>query len=86
VASEPQTTKHQAEREFGFIVGGVFAALAAWWLLRGKFQFIAPGLLAAGIALVLLAIVFPKALRMPNRLWMMLADVLSFVMTRVILA
>jgi len=67
-------------------VGGIFAALSGWWLYRAKFQLVAPGLFAVGAILVLLAAVFPRALVIPNRLWMGLAGVLSFVMTRVILA
>jgi hypothetical protein len=67
-------------------VGGIFAALSGWWLYRGRFQLVAPGLLAVGTILVVLAAVFPKALVIPNRLWMKLAEALSFVSTRVILA
>lgn len=74
------------ERDFGFIVGGIIAALSGWWLYRGKLQLVAPGLLAVGAILILLAAVFPRALVIPNRLWMKLAEALSFVSTRVILA
>jgi len=38
-----------------------------------------------GAALVLLALVFPRALMYPNKAWMKLAEALAFVMTRVIL-
>lgn len=77
---------YQVERNFGLIVGGVFAALGAWWLFRGKFQTAAPWVLALGAALVISALVFPKLLVIPNRLWMGLAEALSFVTTRIILA
>ncbi len=74
------------ERNFGLVVGGVFAALGGWWLWRGKFPSLAPFALGLGAALVLLGLVYPRALVIPNRLWMGLAEALSFVMTRVILA
>ena len=77
---------YKTERNFGLIVGGVFAALGTWWLFRGKFHTIAPWVLALGAVLVISGLVFPKLLVVPNRLWMGLAEVLSFVMTRIILA
>lgn len=49
-------------------------------------QLVAPYLLAVGAALVLSGLIIPRALVWPNRLWMGLAEALSFVMTRVILA
>ena len=36
--------------------------------------------------LVLLGLVFPRALVLPNKAWMALAEALSFVSTRIILA
>jgi hypothetical protein len=77
---------HQAERNFGFIVGGAFCALGAWWLYRGKFQTFSALMIVLGAALVITALVYPKLLVLPNRAWMALAEALSFVMTRVILA
>ena len=77
---------YQNERSFGLIVGGVFVALASWWLLRGKFQTVAPWVLALGALMVASALVFPRLLVLPNRFWMGLAEVLSFIMTRMILA
>ena len=76
----------RAEREFGLIVGGVLLLLSAWWLYRGKFQGVSPITLPFGAALVLLGLVFPKALVWPNKAWLALAEVLSFVTTRIILA
>ena len=75
----------RVEREFGLIVGGVFLLLGIWWIYRGKFTDVAQGLLLLGAALVLLGLIFPRALIYPNRAWMKLADVLAFVMTRIIL-
>lgn len=76
---------YQVERNFGTIVGAVFVVLATWWLFRGKFHTVAPWVLALGAVLVVSGLVFPKLLVIPNRLWMSLAEVLSFVMTRIIL-
>ncbi len=77
---------HRAERDFGLVVGTVFALLGAWWLYRGKFEWAAPVLLCVGAVLVLLGLVFPRALVLPNRVWTALASLLGYVMTRVILA
>ncbi len=73
------------EREFGLIVGGVFVLLSGWWLYRGKFSNAAHITLPLGSLLVLLGLLWPKALIWPNRGWMLLAEGLSFVTTRIIL-
>ena len=74
------------EREFGLVVGGLSILLGTWWLYRGKFHSLAQVSLAIGGVLFLLGLLFPKALVLPNKAWMALAEVMSFVMTRVILA
>lgn len=76
----------QAEREFGLIVGGVLVLLSAWWMYRGKFPSVAHITLPLGAVLVLLGLVLPRVLVWPNKAWMALAEVLSFVSTRIILA
>ncbi len=76
----------RAEREFGLVVGGVFVLLSAWWLYRGKFSSVSHVTLPLGTLLVLIGLVYPRALVWPNRAWMKLAEGLSFVSTRVILA
>jgi hypothetical protein len=75
----------RVEREFGFIVGGVLVLLSAWWLYRGKFHGLAPYTMSIGGLLIFLGLVFPRALVWPNRAWMALAEVLSYVTTRIIL-
>lgn len=77
---------HRAEREFGFIVGGVLILLSAWWIYRGKFASVAQVTLPLGGVLVLLGLAFPRALVYPNKAWMTLAEALAFVSTRIILA
>ena len=76
----------RAEREFGLIVGGVFVLLGLWWLYRGKFATAAYVLSAAGSALVLCGLVFPRLLTVPRRFWMKLAEGMSFISSRIILA
>ena len=63
----------RAEREFGLLVGVVFALLGSWWLLP------------LGALLVFFGLIWPRALLWPNRAWMSLAAGLSFVTTRMIL-
>jgi hypothetical protein len=76
----------QAEREFGLIVGGVLVLLAAWWLYRGKFGYARLIFFTVGSLLVALAVVWRRSLVLPNRAWMALALVLSYLSTRAILA
>jgi hypothetical protein len=75
----------RAEREFGLIVGGIFVLLACWWLYRGKFIHAAYIMLPLGSILVLFGMLFPRTLVLPKRAWMLLAEALSFVTTRIIL-
>jgi len=76
----------RAEREFGLVVGGVLTLLSLWWLYRGKFPFVSRVGLPLGALLLLLAVIWPRALVLPNRVWMALAEILSFISTRIILA
>ncbi|HYW71017.1 MAG TPA: SxtJ family membrane protein [Pyrinomonadaceae bacterium] len=87
--SPNQPTKrktYRAEREFGLIVGGVFILLSLWWMYRGKFHAITPVTVPLGTVLVALGLVVPRALVIPNKAWMTMAEGLSFVTTRIILA
>jgi hypothetical protein len=74
------------EREFGLVVGGVLVLLSSWWLYRGKFGNVAHLTLPVSLVLVLLGLFVPQVLVWPNRAWMQLAEALSFVTTRIILA
>ncbi len=73
------------EREFGLVVGGVLVLLSGWWLYRGKFVSAAHITLPLGGLLIVLGLVIPRVLVWPNRGWMLLAEGLSFVTTRIIL-
>jgi hypothetical protein len=79
------TTSLRAEREFGLVVGGVFVLLGGWWLYRGKFTTAADVMLPLGVLLMLFGLIWPRALALPNRAWMLLAEGLSYVTTRIIL-
>ena len=86
--SKPSTPSRRlrAEREFGLLVGAIFALFGGWWLYRGKFHVTAEVFLAGGALLVLLGALAPRALVWPHRLWMGFAEKLGAVMTVVILA
>ncbi len=78
----------KALRSFGLLVGAVLLGLGGLMLWRRGF---APdaGVLAASVVgglLMLLGLTFPRVLRPLYRVWMALAFVLGFVMTRVLLA
>ena len=76
----------RVEREFGLIVGGAFTLLGSWWTYRGKFLSIAQVAIPFGILLVLLGLIAPRVLVYPNKAWMKLAEGMSYVSTRIILA
>ena len=67
-------------------MGGVLLLLSAWWLYRGKFQTVSYITLPVGAMLVLLGLIAPYVLVLPNKAWMAFAESLSFVTTRIILA
>jgi hypothetical protein len=73
-------------REFGLLVGAVFAALGLWWIYRVKFQTLSYVFVTIGALLIIAGALAPNLLRAVHRAWMGLAEGLSFVMTRVILA
>jgi hypothetical protein len=76
-------TKQQL-RSFGFIVGGIFAAIALWPLvIRGD----EPRwwAVAAAVLLIVPAVVYPRSLAWIYRGWMALGFVLGWINTRIIL-
>lgn len=75
----------RVEKEFGLIVGGIFLLLGSWWIYRGRFGTVAQVMAVVGAVLILFALLWPRALVMPNRAWMLLAQALSYVTTPIIL-
>ncbi len=81
-------TSKKALRSFGWVVGGVLLVIAAvvWW--RNDFAVTTAVAVLGGIggALVVLGLTVPVVLKPVYRVWMALAVVLGFIMTRVILS
>ncbi len=71
-------------REFGFVVGGVSAALGVVLGWRGRAHY--PYFLYPGLVLVLLGAVVPAVLKPLQKAWMSLAVLMGWVMTRVLLS
>ena len=77
----------KALRSFGYVVGGVLVGVAVFILWRrgwepGTVVYVLGGI---GGALMVLGLVLPVILRPIYRVWMGLAFVLGFIMTRVLL-
>ena len=70
-------------RKFGLLVGGVFAALGVMFWLRHKPAF--PYLLTPGLGLMVLGVVWPRALKYVYLGWMEVAFLLGFVMSNILL-
>ena len=79
-------TSFRDEREFGLTVGIVLILLGCWWFYADRWKAVASGFMALGPALVILGLLFPRALVIPNRAWMALARLLSLITTPIILA
>lgn len=70
-------------RKFGLLVGGIFAALGAWWTYRG-FK-VGPWFLGVGALLLVFGVVAPAWLRRVYFAWMTLALILGLVVSTVLL-
>ena len=70
-------------RKFGLLVGGVFALLGLFFLLRDKAHW--PYFLLPGAALIASGALLPRALKYVYVAWMSAAFVLGFVMAHVLL-
>jgi hypothetical protein len=72
------------ERSFGVSVGGVLCVLAALLVWRGRLGR-AEIVGAIGVSLVVLGLVYPRALVLPSTLWWKFAHALGYVNARVLL-
>lgn len=70
-------------RKFGLVVGGIFSVLAAWWGWRGQPGY--PWLLVPALALIVLGLVRPGALKWVYVGWMALGLALGLVVSTVLL-
>ncbi len=70
-------------RKFSWVVGGVFALIAAVAWYNGKTWYPVP--LWIGVPLLVVGTVVPRAVKPLYYAWMSMAIVLGFVMTRIIL-
>lgn len=71
-------------RSFGLLVGGIFVTIGLWPAIvrGGPLRLWA---LVLGIGLVLPALIAPPSLRPIHRMWMVLANALGWVNTRLVL-
>lgn len=85
-SSKPTAKKsYREEREFGILVGAVLLGLACWWIYKHRYPAATQYFLGVGGLLAFFGIVYPKALVVPNRLWMKLAGLLAMITTPIIL-
>ena len=80
-------SSRRALRSFGLVVGAVFAlvALILYWRHDWTAQPLEVWLAAVGAALIILGAAAPQILKPVQKVWMALALVLGYIMTRVIL-
>jgi saxitoxin biosynthesis operon SxtJ-like protein len=71
-------------RQFGLMVGGIFAAIGVWPLVR-RGEDIRLWAVVLGTLLMVPALVLPKILGPIYRIWMILGHALGWVNTRIIL-
>jgi len=71
-------------RNFGFLVGGIFLVLGAWFGYSGRHSW--ELVTALGALLVFFGAVFPRVLAPVYKAWMALGAVLGWVMTRLLLS
>ena len=71
-------------RSFGLLVGGVFAVIGFWPLIRRGEDY-RTWALALAVLLIAPALVFPVALKPIHKVWMKLGHVLGWINTRILL-
>ena len=83
----PLTRDKKTLRSFGFVMAGAAALVAVWfWWQKEPFWPLTFGYaLTVSLSFLLLSVIFPILLSPLEWIWMRLAHVLGFIMTRVIL-
>ena len=76
-------TDKKEVKKFGFLIGGVLIAISIFmiWKEIAYYQI----LLIISVAFILSAVIIPKVLKPIYKIWMTLAVILGWIMTRVIL-
>jgi Mg2+/citrate symporter len=82
--SSHRQTKLTSERNFGLAVGAVLALVGLWPLIHGGSPRL--WLIAIAAVLALAAIVYPKVLAIPNRLWFALGNLLGAIVSPIVAA
>ncbi len=82
-AARARTQERRRLRSFGLTVGAAFVVLAGFLLWKEKASY--PYFGGAGILLILSGLLVPWVLRPIERVWMIVALAMGYVMTRVIL-
>jgi len=72
-------------KKFGYTVGAVLIALYAWFFYRNHYEVFRTVLLVLGFLLLLGGFLFPKQLKGAYKVWMGLAFVLGWLVSRIIL-
>jgi len=70
-------------KKFGLTIGLVFLSLSVFFLLKNNYLYIYSGITA--LLLILSGLIFPTILTPVHKGWMILAVILGFVSTRIIL-
>lgn len=71
-------------REFGLTIGAILVILGGVAIWRGKPIY--PYFLGFGITFIIMGIILPQILRLPQKIWMGFAVMLGFFMSRIVLA
>jgi Saxitoxin biosynthesis operon protein SxtJ len=85
---DPRSEKHPelkigSERSFGLVFAAVFAFIALWPLVGGGTAHLLP--LAIAVLFLAAAILAPRALALPNRLWFLVGILLGKVVTPLVM-
>ncbi len=82
-AADNNSSNVKEFRNYGFVMAVALTTIGALLVWRGKDNY--PALFAIAAAFLLAALIVPAALRPLYKVWMALAHILGWIMTRVIL-
>ncbi len=70
-------------RNFSLVIGGVLVVLSLWWLTHQRSSWLWPALL--GLLIIAAGFIVPSLLKPLQKTWMILAVLMGWIMTKVIL-